>query len=447
MAEQMKPSGIAWIGDIPESWRIERFRNYFEFGKGLNITKENLIDEGIPVISYGQIHSKFNTGTGVNESLVRFVDENYLRSSKNSLVKFNDFIFADTSEDLEGVGNCVFVDSQEMMFAGYHSIIAKPVLKNVGSKYFAYLFLTDHWRSQLRSKVSGVKVYSITQKLLRETNIIVVPKEEQTLIADFLDKQCAKIDGITADLEKQIDLLEKYQKSLITETVTKGLNKNAPMKDSDIEWIGEIPKHWELKKIKYISSVHSSKRIFQEEYTDTGIPFFRTKEIAELANNKEISLELFISNKRFAQLKYNGVQKNDILVTSIGTIGEVWISDGRDFYYKDGNITQIDSNNKFSSYFLKYELKSSLFLDAIKFYESTTTISALTIEKIREIYLPMPKSIKEQTQIADFLDKKCAEIDAIIETKKQQLELMKKHKQSMIYEYITGKKRVTEVQS
>ena len=208
------------------------------------------------------------------------------------------------------------------------------------------------------------------------------------------------------------------------------------MKDSKIEWIGEIPNKWNIKKIKHISNVHSSVRIFEDEYKDQGIPFFRTKEIVELANNKEISLELYISEDKYKTFRSKKVEKGDLLISSIGTIGEVWISDGRDFWYKDGNITQIDRNPNFVSNYLRYLISSNIFIENIKFYESTTTISALTIEKIKEVKFPLPDK-KEQQAIADFLDVKCEKIDKVIGEIEEQIQVLEDYKKSLITETVT----------
>ena len=153
-------------------------KNLFSFGKGLPITKENLVKEGIAVISYGQIHFKNNSGTSVKDDLKRFVSESYLETNKSSLVNEFDFIFADTSEDMDGCGNCVYIDKQEKLFAGYHTIILRSLEKS-DKKYLAYLFLTDAWRYQIRSRVSGIKVFSITQKILGQVSVIFPPPDEQ----------------------------------------------------------------------------------------------------------------------------------------------------------------------------------------------------------------------------------------------------------------------------
>ena len=216
---EMKDSGVDWIGKIPITWKVNRLKNIFNFGKGLPITKEDLKEKGIAVISYGQIHSKLNAGTEVLPSLIRFVDEKYLKTNNNSLVKENDFIVADTSEDLDGCGNCVYINRKMQLFAGYHTIILKS-LNNYDNKYLAYLFKTDIWRSQIRSRVSGIKLFSITQKILKETTVILPKFEEQKEIVSYLDKKCSEIDKLITKKEELIKELENYKKSLIYECVT-----------------------------------------------------------------------------------------------------------------------------------------------------------------------------------------------------------------------------------
>ena len=217
----MKDSGIEWIGQIPQHWEVEKLKTLFNFGKGLSITKDNLTEMGIPVISYGQIHSKSNTGTQISDELIRYVPETYLENNIQSLVNRGDFIFADTSEDIEGAGNCVFVDKQLTLFAGYHSIILKNKEHdyNLG-KYLSYLFQADLWRIQVRANVNGIKVYSISQKILKQITALVPSKNEQKQIAEFLDKKCSEIDKTIEDKEKLIKKLVEYKKSLIYECVT-----------------------------------------------------------------------------------------------------------------------------------------------------------------------------------------------------------------------------------
>ena len=213
----MKNSGVEWIGEIPEKWSVVPLKSKFSFGKGLPITKDDLVEEGIPVISYGQIHAKWNTGVTTHENLLRYVNESYLESNSSALVKKGDLIMADTSEDRDGCGNCAYIDTDETVFAGYHTIILNA-LNPENNKYFAYLFLTDNWRSQIRKAVSGVKLFSISRRILGCVSVLVPNNAED--IVNYLDAKCAYIDRLIAIKQAKIEKLEQYKRSLIYEYVT-----------------------------------------------------------------------------------------------------------------------------------------------------------------------------------------------------------------------------------
>ena len=442
----MKDSGIEWIGEIPEEWEVKKVKDLFSFGKGLSITKENLIESGISVISYGQIHSKDNNGTNIIPSLIRFVSDKYLKKNKKSLVNENDFIFADTSEDIEGCGNCVFIDKKMQLFAGYHTIILKA-LNEESKKYLAYLFKTDNWRSQIRSKVYGVKVYSITQKIIKESKIIFPPLREQQLIADFLDDKVGQIDGILSDLNKQIDILNKYKKSLITETVTKGLDSNVKMKDSGIDWIGEIPENWKIKKLKYSVFTIKGYAFDSSLYSDKGVLLVRA---SDMKNNTLVNSGIFIDDK--VALKYNNVslKANDIIISTVGSrpevvnsaVGQISIVSKEFAGTLLNQNTVIIRPSKIKNKFLFYYLLCHAFREYMNLYaHGTVNQASLSLIDILDYYITIPP-LEEQQQIADYLDKKCQEIDSAISDKQKQIEIMEKLKKSLIYEYVTGKKRV-----
>lgn len=216
---EMKNSGVEWIKEIPKNWKVNKIKYLFTSGKGLFITKENLIDDGLPVISYGQIHAKNNNSVDINKDLLRFVSYDYQKYNFNCNVKKNDFIFADTSEDKDGCGNFVYKRDNSLLFAGYHSIILHSKIQQ-DNRYLAYLFLTDLWRKQLRETASGVKVFSITQKNLINSSIILPPSDEQIEIANVLDKKCYEIIKTINEKREQLIILDNYKKSLIYEYVT-----------------------------------------------------------------------------------------------------------------------------------------------------------------------------------------------------------------------------------
>ena len=215
----MKDSGIEWIGQIPKEWKVIPIKSLFSFGKGLTITKADLQENGVKVINYGQIHAKYNRGVSINNNLYRFVSEKFLSTNHNSLIEFGDFIFADTSEDIDGAGNFVYIDKHDKIFAGYHTLILQSLYNN-DNKFLAYLFLSTQWRQQIKKRICGIKVFSISKNILSCLTIIRPPLPEQQRIVDYLDKKCEEIDKLIKIKQEKIDRLSEYKKSLIYECVT-----------------------------------------------------------------------------------------------------------------------------------------------------------------------------------------------------------------------------------
>lgn len=216
---EMKDSGVEWIGMIPKHWEIEPFGKHFTFGKGLPITKANLQDEGVAVISYGQVHSKFNLGTTLTETLVRYVSPKYLETHPQCLLYKNDFIFANTSEDVEGSGNFAFNDYKDKIFAGYHTVVARPK-DLIYPKYYAYLFKSRAWKSQIQSLVNGVKVFSIGKRILKSSTLLIPSESEQKEIVKVLDLKTAAIEKSIENISRQISLLLERKQIIINEVVT-----------------------------------------------------------------------------------------------------------------------------------------------------------------------------------------------------------------------------------
>ena len=430
---KMKDSGISWIGEIPEDWSIEKFKTLFSFGRGLPITKDNLIDYGIPVISYGQIHSKENNGVHILPSLLRYVSPDFLNSNPQSLVSFGDIIFADTSEDYEGIGNNIFIDYQKQIFAGYHTIIVRT---NTKYNYFAYLFKTDNWRSQLRSIASGIKVYSITQKMLKDIEIIVPPQIEQSRIQQYLDTKCSKIDSIITKIRTLIDKLKEYKQSVITQAVTKGLDPDVPMKDSGVPWIGEIPEQWGILKIKNIASVRSEQHHPDEEvlsvYRDYGviIKSSRDDNFNRTSENTDI---------------YKLVCEGDLVINKMKTWqGSLGISKYRGIVSPAYYIFRIFSDNIHNLY-LHFLLRSIIYLPVYMRISSGIRINQwdLDLDEFKNLEIITPQ-LSEQISIARYLDNKCAEIDSKIEKQESVIERLESYKKSIIYEFVTGKREIPQ---
>lgn len=427
---EMKDSGISLVGKIPQNWEMKRLKYLFKFCKGLPITKDNLIDQGLPVISYGQIHAKTNNGVDVLPHLLRFVDFSYQTFYPLSQVMRGDFVFADTSEDYDGCGNCVYKRNDSLLFAGYHTIIAHSIIES-DNRFFSYIFLTDLWRRQIRENVSGVKVFSITQKTLSNSYIILPPLTEQQRIAEFLDRECGKIDGLKADIQAQIDTLEQYKRSIITEAVTHGLNPSAPMKECSVLWARQIPQHWKVMPNKHLMT--KIKNI---------CPIYKGEDILSLTMYGVIVRDLDAGGKMPSSFDgYQYIKKGNLLMClfdidvtprCIGIIKQNGITSPA---YSQFKMKKIANARFYYYYYLMLDYTKELLHLAKNLRHS------LTEDQLGAIKQLVP-SLDEQQEIADYLDNKCAEIEQIIADKKSQIETLDGYKKSLIYEYVTGKKEV-----
>ncbi len=218
---EYKDSGIEYIGKIPSHWQVKKLKYIFSMNTGLSISKSELKEEGIACIGYGLIHSKYTFELDLRIHVLSFASEKYITSNASALAKEGDFIFCDTSEDIEGSGNMLYISNldNKQLLAGSHTILLKSKI-SINARYMAYLFKSNQWKTQIQSKVAGVKVYSITQKILKEVSLLIPSKKEQKQIVEYLDKQTKKIDTLVADIESNIEKLKEYRKSIISEMVT-----------------------------------------------------------------------------------------------------------------------------------------------------------------------------------------------------------------------------------
>jgi type I restriction enzyme S subunit len=432
---EMKESGIPWIGKIPQDWNIVRLKYLGTFGKGLSITKADLIHSGTPVISYGQVHSKDNTGTSVKTSLIRYVSPKLLSTNRQALTFYNDFIFADTSEDYDGIGNCVFVNSKQNIFAGYHTIILTK-LKFHNPKYLAYLFLCEDWRNQLRSQAFGIKVFSLTQKTLKNAKVFIPSESEQDLIVKYLDAKCLEIDALQQDLQAEIETLQAYKKSLITRAVTQGLDPHAEMKDSRVEWCPRIPNHWNPINPKILFQLRNerAKRGQRQLTASQKYGIIYQDEFMEKESQKVVTVA-----KDFSILKQ--VMPNDFVISMRSFQG------GLEYSTLCGSISSayvmlIPNEKKVYPPFYRYFFKSSKYINAI---QSTSNLvrdgQAMRYSNFAQVYL-FDIPLSEQKEIADYLNDKIPQIEMIINLRRKQQETLEQYKKSLIYEVVTGKKEV-----
>ena len=430
---KMKDSGVEWIDTIPENWKVVPMKALFSFGKGLPITKDNLTEAGIPVISYGQIHARWNSGVTTHKDLFRFVDAFYLETNAQSLVKKGDFIMADTSEDREGCGNCAYIDTDDVIFAGYHTIILHS-LSQSENKYLAYLFLTDSWRSQIRKVVSGVKLFSVSRRILGSCSVIVPDNASE--IVKFLDKQCAGVNALISNVQAQIEKLKAYKQSLITEVVTKGLDPNVPMKDSGVEWIGVVPKHWVIIPSKFLFENCDERR------RENDVQLTASQKYGMISQKEYMRREnarIVLADKGLENWKH--IEPFDFVISLRSFQGGLEMSEVSGC--ATWHYIVLRAQQKTHPYYYKWLFKSSMYITALQ--RTCNYIrdgQDLRYSNFVKVPLRIP-TLEEQKQIADYLDKKCSEIDELIAVKQTKIEKLEQYKRSLIYEYVTGKKEVS----
>lgn len=317
---EYKVSDVVWLEELPALWKTSKLRYMFSFGKGLTITKENLLDEGIPCVNYGEVHSKYGFEVDPAIHPLKCVSPDYLKSSPSALLSLGDLVFADTSEDIDGSGNFTQLTSESILFAGYHTIIARPMDRKC-SRFYAYLLDSLEIRTQIRHAVKGVKVFSITQAILRGVNVWVPTSNEQQTITNFLDHETAKIDTLIDKQQQLITLLKEKRQAVISHAVTKGVNPNAPMRDSGVEWLGEVPEHWSVGRYKFCTSrvVVGIAEAATHAYADEGVPIIRSTNIRE--EGLDTAGMLFIKQEFAEKNDSKYLYTNDVITVRTGYPG------------------------------------------------------------------------------------------------------------------------------
>jgi type I restriction enzyme S subunit len=410
---EMKDSGFQWIGMIPANWKCER---------------------GKYILEYIQKPIKENDGV-----ITCFRDgEVTLRSKRRE----EGFTIADKEIGYQGIDVGDLVVHGMDGFAGAIGISdsrgkASPVLNVLDTKqnkkYIMYFLRSMAYNNVFLALATGIRVRScdLRWNKLAELYYPIPSLDEQNRIVEFLDVKCAEIDALFKDIQTEIDILEEYKRSVITEKVTKGLNPDVTMKGSCIEWIDMIPAHWKFERGKYILK-YIQKPVKEN---DGVITCFRDGEVTLRSKRREDGFTM--ADK---EIGYQGIDVGDLVVHGMdGFAGAIGISDSRGKASPVLNVLNTEQNKRYVMYFLRSMAYNNVFLALATGIRVRSC--DLRWNKIAELYYLIPP-LKEQNKIVEYLDEKCAEIDSIIETKKEQLTVLDGYKKAIIYEYVTGKKDV-----
>ncbi len=446
----MKPSGIEWIGEIPDDWEVTKLKYISnEFIKGTGITREEIVQNGdTPCVRYGDIYTKY-----------KYIFSNCeTRTNKSSLqnlkyFSYGDVLFTCTGELIEEIGKSIAYLGNEQCLAGGDILVMKH---SQNPKFLGFALDSFYTQNQKSFGKAKLKVVHISSHEIENLLIILPPPAKQQKIAEFLDAKCQKIDSLSGNLNAQIGLLEEYKKSLITECVTgkimphgfepanavslKSDFKGRPLglpnprgnktKDSGVEWIGQIPEHWETRRISQLYTERRTK-VSDKDFpplsvTMKGIvPQLETAAKSDAHDDRKLVLKGdFAINSRSDRRGSCGISNFDGSVSLINTV-----------------LTPLENMNPV---YYNWLFHTSIFAD--EFYKNghgiVDDLWTTSWQEMKRISIPLPP-LAEQSAIADYLDSKCAKIDSAISSKRLQLEKLEEYKKSLIFEYVTGKKEVT----
>lgn len=420
MPEAMKESGIEWVGQVPILWKSKRAKYIFSNHKyipGVQSYKYNRL----ALTLNGVIQRSKDDSDGLQPT-----DFNTYQ-----LLRENELVFKLIDLQNISTSRVGLAHTTGLVSPAYIVLQAKgEILPEFAEKYYLMM-----WHRQIFNALgdSGVRS-SLNASELLELPIIIPPIEEQKKIASFLDEKCNEIDSLTNDIQTQITTLEKYKKSLITETVTKGLNPSIKTKSTDNKYWENIPVNWELSDIKYLFEI--VKRIAGKEGYDILSVTQKGLKIKDISKNEGQIAESYAN--------YQFVYPTDFVMNHMDLLTG-WVDCSKYFGVTspDYRVFRLrDKKNNLNYY--KYVMQSC-YMNKI-FYSLGQGVSnlgrwRLQTSTFNNFKIPDPP-LDEQQQIADYLDSKCSEIDAIIQTKKEQLDVLAEYKKSLIYEYVTGKREV-----
>ena len=415
---EMKDSGVKWIGVIPTDWQVDNPKYHFT-------QRKDRASQGMVQLTASQKHgvitqTEYMERTGANIVTVQ-KDFDILK-----LVCAGDFVIHMRSFQ----GGLEYSEKTGSISSAYVMLIPGETICE--PRYYKWFFKSSNYIDALSSTSNLVR----DGQAMRWANFIQLPitfppAAEQKRIADFLDTKCTEIDALIADVQAQIDVLEQYKRSVITETVTKGLNPDAEMKDSGIQWIGMMPSHWDCIRGKYILK-YIQKPVREGDGVFT---CFRDGEVTLRSNRREDGFTM--ADK---EIGYQGIDVGDLVVHGMdGFAGAIGISDSRGKASPVLNVLDTEQNKRYIMYFLRSMAYSDVFLALATGIRVRSC--DLRWNKLAELFYPVPP-IEEQDAIVAHIDSVLQKTNDVIADKKEQLAVLESYKKSLIYEYVTGKKEV-----
>jgi len=435
---EMEDLGIEWLGKIPEHWtyyRLVWLLQSLESGmrqKGGG----NQLDEGI--FSLGGEHIGKDCKLKLDNS--RYISEEFYQNMKKGKINEKDVLLV---KDGATIGKLCFIEKKPFVECAVNShIYILRGRKNLLNKFLYYYLLSLYGQNQIDMEITGAAQGGLSSDFVSKFILCLPPFQEQKSIADFLDRETKLIDLLIEKKEKLIELLEEKRQAIISKSVTKGLDPDVPMKDSGIEWLGEIPEHWDITKLKYISDING--RIGYRGYTKEdlveegeGALTLGAKHIDD-RHELDLTDPEYLSWEKYYESPEIMIKEGNLVIAQRGSIGKVAII--------EENIGEATINpslvllNDIKSYnkYLYYILTSNLINNFLNMYLSSTAVPMISQEQIKSFLILLPPK-SEQKCIANFLDQKTKKIDELKNKIQKQISNLEEYRQALITNAVTGK--------
>jgi type I restriction enzyme, S subunit len=440
--EKYKDSGIEWIGAVPETWDNSKLKYIVTTTKGFAFKSELFKEQGIPIIKTTDIKQ------GKIDKTITYIDEELKDNFKAVSLKENDILMSTVGSKPEVVNSAVgqigkVQREYEGSLLNQNAVILRISNEIILNEYLFYFLSSNNYRKYLDLYAHGTaNQASLSLKDILDFKMYLPNFNVQEQIANFLDKKTSEIDSLIADKERLIFILEEKRKAIITEAVTTGLNLNVKIKDSGVEWIGEIPEHWEINRLKNVSSIQVSNvdkksvegetTVFLCNYTDV---YYNDK----ITKN----MEFMKATAKQEQIKAFSLKKDDVIITkdseTPGDIGRAsWVQEDMKEVLCGYHLAQIRPRSFMNGRFLYYLHESPKIREQYCSNANGVTRFGLSKDSIKNSLIIVPP-LEEQGKIAHFLDNKISLIDSMKIDINLQIEKLKEYRQSLISEAVTGK--------
>lgn len=440
--KKYKESGVEWLGEIPDHWEVGRFSHFIDFQEGPGIMAVDFLDYGVPLLRIHNLKSGFVDLEGCN-----YLDPQKVKKVWNHFkLKKNDLLISCSAS----TGLVSVVDDNSENSIAYTGIIRlNPANQRICREFIKVLVNSELFSNQIDLLKTGTTIQHYGPVHLRQIKITLPPLDEQESIAHFLDRKTSQIDALIAKKEALLEKLDEKRTALISHAVTKGLNPHVPMKDSGVEWLGDIPDHWEVKRLKYVGKFINGFSFSSNDFTDFGI---RVLKISNIQHMKiDWSDSSFIDEDYYEIASAFRVYENDLVfaltrpIISTG-IKAALIDSNEKILLNQRNCifrAQKSMYNKWTYYMLL----CSFFLTEFDLrIDRTGQQPNISSNDIADINIPVPTE-QEQEIILDFLNKMMSKIDLQKAKVQEAIELLKEYRTALITNAVTGKIDVRQVSS